>query len=244
MSEIGLMHVTGPLQWAGYLLFPFLVVQLWFLSTFRVFRYDSGGWMFVGGLTLELVCLVHKVGVVAREVEVWGDVAHHLQGLFRREKVMATGGNIFAVCYYCLGLGAVEVGSSRHLLLFLLDLMVIVYKYLVLEEIYSMIRIEVIGSRYKLFMNLFDLATNVFLMIHVFVTLPLPRPSSSTSPPTPLPTPTGTPTVPSTRPTPGSPTTSRPSTSPAPPCSPWGSETSAPPTCLRSAASWWCSWSA
>jgi hypothetical protein len=35
-----------------------------------------------------------------------------------------------------------------------------------------MIRIEVIGSRYKLFMNLFDLASNVFLMIHVFVLPP------------------------------------------------------------------------
>jgi hypothetical protein len=46
------MHLTGELRWASFALFPFLVVQLWFVSVFRVFSYDNNGWMFAVGLAL------------------------------------------------------------------------------------------------------------------------------------------------------------------------------------------------
>lgn len=78
-------------------------------------------------------------------------------------------GNLYSVCYYSIAISSQTIEISEDIYLLLLDLVLIAYKYVVLEEIYSMIRIELIGSRYKLFMNLFDLASNVFIMIHVFV---------------------------------------------------------------------------
>lgn len=50
-------------------------------------------------------------------------------------------GNIYAICYYSVALATVYPGRSEHYYLFLLDLVLIAYKYVILEEIYIMIRI-------------------------------------------------------------------------------------------------------
>jgi hypothetical protein len=50
-----------------------------------------------------------------------------------------------------------------------MDFVVIGYRYSLFSEIYSVIRIEMMGTKYRLKMNLFDLSVNVFSMIHIFV---------------------------------------------------------------------------
>ena len=61
---MGFMQTSGMLHWASFALFPFLVIQLWFITVFRVFSYESGGWMWAAGLALELLCLLQKGAVI------------------------------------------------------------------------------------------------------------------------------------------------------------------------------------
>jgi hypothetical protein len=78
------IHITDQFRWANFILFPFLIVQLWFVSVFRVFGYDSGGWMFALGLVLELLCLGHKLAVLMGEVDLRGDLVHQLATLLNK----------------------------------------------------------------------------------------------------------------------------------------------------------------
>lgn len=96
--------------------------------------------MWAVGLALELLCLLQKGAVIVSELDCRGDIVHQLCGLFNRERIIATVGNVYALCYYCVALGTGAVGDAS-LLLFLFDLPLICYKYLMLEEIYSCIRI-------------------------------------------------------------------------------------------------------
>lgn len=83
-SNTSFVHITDQFRWANFVIFPFLIVQLWFVSVFRAFKYDSGGWMFELGLILEMLGLVHKATVLVREVDFKGDLIHQLSVLLNR----------------------------------------------------------------------------------------------------------------------------------------------------------------
>lgn len=88
--------------------------------------------MWPAGLALELLCLLQKAAVIVSELDCRGDIGHQLCALFNRERTIATAGNVYALCYYCVALGSGAVGYA-NLVLFLFDLLLICYKYLMLE---------------------------------------------------------------------------------------------------------------
>lgn len=61
-----------------------------------------------------------------------GDLVHQLCALFNRERTIATVGNLYALCYHCVALGTGVMGDMS-LLLFIFDLLLICYKYMMLE---------------------------------------------------------------------------------------------------------------
>lgn len=163
------MDVTGRYRWISFALFPALLLHLWFISVFRVFKYTDDTWVFSLGLVLELAAVGLEGAVLASEAEdgEWRQVV----GKLGASRLTTLCGNLYALLYYVGALSGCGMTDPGRLSLWPLDLVLMAHKYRQLEEIYSVIRIEVIGSRYRLFMHLFDLAGNILVMVHVFATL-------------------------------------------------------------------------
>lgn len=67
------MQISGKFRWINFTIFPLLIMQLWFISIYRVFEYNSGTWMFVMGLMLEILNLGLKVAVLGGELDSNGE---------------------------------------------------------------------------------------------------------------------------------------------------------------------------
>jgi hypothetical protein len=77
---------------------------------------------------------------------------------------------IYCVVYDVLMI--VDVGNIRTSMYLLpFDVLIIVFHYMAAEKIYSKIRIKAIGSKHKHVMHLFDLGSNILILIHIFVSL-------------------------------------------------------------------------
>lgn len=99
-----------------------------------------------------------------------------------REKYSYLIGCGFSLLHHSIALsGGSDFAYMKELSFLVFDLVVVIYRYSLFSEIYSVIRIEIMGTKYRLKMNLFDLSVNVVSMIHIFVTFVLDLGGSSFS---------------------------------------------------------------
>jgi hypothetical protein len=128
------VHITDRFRWINYLLFPLLFLHLWFISIFRIFNYETNGWIFVFGLALELVCLGYELLVMGLEVDFAQDIGSQIIGLVGRERLLSLIGNVYSVGYHLVALGNLSsIENATCLYLFPFDLILIFYKYRLME---------------------------------------------------------------------------------------------------------------
>lgn len=76
-------------------------------------------------------------------------------------------GNLFASLYSILGTAKVISDIDKDIFL-LMDFACIIFVYMRCEEIYRNFKILIVCSKYKPYMKIYDLMSNLFLLTHLF----------------------------------------------------------------------------
>lgn len=92
------MDVTGRYRWISFALFPALLLHIWFISVFRVFKYTDDVWVFSLGLVLELAVVGLEGAVLASEAN--GGEWRQVMGKQGKARLATLFGNLYALLYY------------------------------------------------------------------------------------------------------------------------------------------------
>ncbi len=152
------------------MLFPIFIIQLWFFTVSRIFSYDNCWWIFLWGLFEELIFISFGIGLFLMDFNYKGEIISQITAFMEKQKFSYLIGCIFSLLYHSIALmNGPQFEYMRDLEFLLLDCIIIFYRYSIFSQIYSVIRIEIMGTKHRLKMNLFDLSVNVVTMIHIFV---------------------------------------------------------------------------
>ena len=137
----------------------------------RVFDYEDCAYIFILGLIEQSISILYKC------IGFYKSFDSKMDLLFQLTKALSNGqdlillGNIYSIVYDILMIINIsDIRSNIYLLPF--DIATIAFHYIRVNKIYSKIRIKAIGSKYKYFMHLFDLTSNILILIHMFVQYP------------------------------------------------------------------------
>lgn len=161
-------HLSSFYPWMNFAVLPFFIIQIWLFSIYRVFQYQNCELLFILGLIEQTFSLLYSCISLYKVINRNMDLLSQLNIALSDNNGLSLVGNIYNTIYYVLLIINIsDIRSPLYLLPF--DCVTFFFNYIRIEKIYSKIRIKAIGSKHKHIMHLFDLGSNVLILIHIFV---------------------------------------------------------------------------